>query len=152
MLYKKHVTSILIKIDKYCLNITFLIVHDLVSSISINFAWQKTHFFCEKWYTATKSRLTPKRGTDENWCGTGVIFTSCWAQIFFQNRFISTRVDAVNKTTSDTSLAWPGQPQWLGPMAIFSPGLSTYFFGGYDISKEEFIQRKESGGHPSKNG
>ena len=33
----------------------------------------------------------------------------------------------------------------LGQMAIFSPGWSTYFFGGYDISREEFFQRKKVG-------
>ena len=41
--------------------------------------------------------------------------------------------------------------QWPGQMTIFTRGMSSYFFMGYDRSMEEFFQRKKSGSHPSKN-
>ena len=50
-----------------------------------------------------------------------------------------------------TAIPAPFSGQWPGQMTIFSRGMSSYFFMGYDRSMEEFFQRKISGRHPSKN-
>ena len=64
MLCMKHITNILIIIHRYYLISMFLTVHNLISSIGINFAQEKTHYISEKRYIATKASLTPKQNID----------------------------------------------------------------------------------------
>ena len=124
MQYMINITIILIRVYRYYLDITFLNVHDLISTVCIKFSREKTHYIGEKWYTTTKSSLTPKRNTDESWWDTEKVFTSCWVQIFFQNRSISTPIDAPNKTRSHSSaiflkvfeFSWPNERNYCSEL------------------------------------